>query len=206
MTLKAFLKYIKLSQPVISMLVGALTVIILGYVILSFFQNKKEGEIIPPVGTEETSIKKLPAFHTVKANEDLWKISEKYYGTGYNWSDIARFNSLKNPNDIKVGQILNIPNITPKISSTTKTTITPTPVSTVTPTKTIFNTPTPVIPSAFKRDAINSDKYVVVKGDCLWNIAVKAYGDGFKWKEIAKFNKLDNPSLIHPGNVFIIPR
>jgi nucleoid-associated protein YgaU len=40
----------------------------------------------------------------------------------------------------------------------------------------------------------------------LWTIAVRAYGDGYKWTEIAKANKLVNPNLIHPGNVFVLPR
>lgn len=47
--------------------------------------------------------------------------------------------------------------------------------------------------------------YTVEKGDTLWDIAGKLYGDNFKWTEIAKANNLVNPDLIHPGNVFIIP-
>jgi nucleoid-associated protein YgaU len=48
--------------------------------------------------------------------------------------------------------------------------------------------------------------YTVVKGDSLWSIAVKAYGDGYKWVSIAKANKLDNPNVIHAGNVLVIPK
>lgn len=53
---------------------------------------------------------------------------------------------------------------------------------------------------------INTDTYTVVKGDTLWDIAVLAYGDGFKWSEIAKLNNLTNPNVIHAGNVLKLPR
>ena len=47
----------------------------------------------------------------------------------------------------------------------------------------------------------------MVKGDCLWNIAKKAYGDGTKWVEIYSVNAdiIINPSLIDIGQVFVIP-
>lgn len=42
-------------------------------------------------------------------------------------------------------------------------------------------------------------KYTVKKGDTLWNICKKELGDGQKYKEIAKLNKLENPDKIYPG-------
>ncbi len=48
--------------------------------------------------------------------------------------------------------------------------------------------------------------YQVVKGDSLTKIAEKFYNDPNKWIVIAKENKLANPSLIHAGNVFVIPK
>lgn len=65
------------------------------------------------------------------------------------------------------------------------------------------------IPKTEKRlptAAISEESYTVVKGDNLWNIAVRAYGDGFAWIRIAQANNLANPNLIHAGNVFVIPR
>jgi len=51
--------------------------------------------------------------------------------------------------------------------------------------------------------------YNVVKGDCLWNIAKKKehYGNGFAWPVIYKANrdKIKNPDLIYPAQVFSIP-
>lgn len=49
--------------------------------------------------------------------------------------------------------------------------------------------------------------YTVVKGDCLWNIAKKYYGDGSKYTVIydANRDKIKNPNLIYPGQVLTIP-
>jgi nucleoid-associated protein YgaU len=52
--------------------------------------------------------------------------------------------------------------------------------------------------------------YTVVKGDCLWNIAKKKdyYGNGFAWPKIYKANrdKIKNPDLIYPKQIFTIPQ
>lgn len=52
-----------------------------------------------------------------------------------------------------------------------------------------------------------TDSYTVVKGDCLWNIAKRFYGDGTKYTVIYNANKgiIKNPSLIYPGQVLKIP-
>ena len=50
--------------------------------------------------------------------------------------------------------------------------------------------------------------YTVVRGDCLWNIAKKFYGDGSKYTTIYNANKSvvgGNPNLIYPGQVLTIP-
>lgn len=49
--------------------------------------------------------------------------------------------------------------------------------------------------------------YTVVKGDSLWNIAKKFYGDGSKYTAIYEANKdkIANPSLIYAGQVLTIP-
>lgn len=52
------------------------------------------------------------------------------------------------------------------------------------------------------------DTYTVKKGDCLWNIAKKFYGDGAKYTEIYHANRKTiggNPNLIRPGQLITIP-
>lgn len=54
----------------------------------------------------------------------------------------------------------------------------------------------------------SAQTYTVTKGDCLWNIAKKFYGDGAKYQQLYDANKGivgGNPNLIYPGQVLTIP-
>lgn len=55
--------------------------------------------------------------------------------------------------------------------------------------------------------APSAKAYTVVKGDTLWAIAKKYYGDGSKYTVIYNANKdkIRSPSLIYPGTVLKIP-
>ena len=123
--------------------------------------------------------------YTVKIGDSLWNISEKLYKTGYNWVEIARVNKLENPGTIHVGNMLKLPAEKDLAKSVNETS----------------RVEKPVISGA-----ITEGKYTIKKGDNLWNIAVRAYGDGFRYVEIAKANNLINPNLIHSDNVLEIPR
>lgn len=52
------------------------------------------------------------------------------------------------------------------------------------------------------------DSYVVVKGDCLWNISRKFYGAGKMYTKIYNANTdiIKNPNLIYPGQILKIPK
>ena len=47
--------------------------------------------------------------------------------------------------------------------------------------------------------------YTVVKGDTLWGIAKRFYGNGMKYKELAEYNHISNPNLIRVGQKIKIP-
>lgn len=64
----------------------------------------------------------------------------------------------------------------------------------------------------YKKGEINGDKYTVIWGDTLWEIAEARYGNGFEWKDIQSANahivgRLPNGSmaLILPGQVLTLP-
>jgi nucleoid-associated protein YgaU len=188
--LKKWLKSLKLNESTISMILGGLVVVVVGILIYNYFTSvgKQTGQ--PLSGdqqlTQELTPKGLPTTHIVAAGENLWTIAEKYYGSGYNFVDIAAANKLANPNKLLVGQTLEIP----KVEAKTKTAELPTEVK-VTPAM-----------------SISANTYTVEKGDTLWGIAVKAYQDGYKWPEIAKANadKIANPDKIEVGLVLTLPR
>ena len=127
--------------------------------------------------------------YIVKKDDTLWKIAENKYKSGYNWVDIQKANGLTNPGVLYAGTKLILPNVQPKIA----TVMTSDPKG-----QTITN--------AMQTNRISGTSYTIVKGDTLWDISVRAYGDGYAWTKIAKANNLENPSTIHSGNRLTIPR
>ncbi len=49
-------------------------------------------------------------------------------------------------------------------------------------------------------------RWTVIHGDSLWSIASREYGNPGDWRLIAKENGIDNPRLLNPGQVLVIPR
>ncbi len=205
------------------MLLGAVVIVVVGILVVNYFRNIESENTLPVAETEITDGVSLPTTHTVAEGEDLWKISEKYYESGYNWVDIAEANNLSNPGNITVGQELTIPSVSAKvIGDELASNETPTVTSTVTPTETTSQEDG-LTDEEVEEDRLDSENaeesseeniagdisgetYTVVHGDSLWKIAERAYGDGDKWIDIAEANDLVNPSVIHAGNVFTLPR
>lgn len=185
------------TESYISLLLGVVFVIV-GIIALASFlktSNRKQITAISTVATQVPTIKKIAKknnkknvinpkeeYYIVKNNDDLWHIAKKIYGTGYNWTIIAKANHLENPGLIFTNQKLLIPKN--KIISSI-----------------ILNNHL-----GANEEAIDSNSYTIQKNDTLWEIAVRAYADGYKWTIIAEANHLENPNLIFSGNTIIIPR
>jgi len=186
--LKRLLKNLKLNESTISMILGALVIVVVGALIFNYFRGvkpPKEEELKPEEirlveEAGELVPEGLPVEYQVKKGDDLWKIAENFYGSGYNWVDIAQANNLSNPNIIYVDQMLTIP-------------------------RTAVIKPLAAEMTAFG-PVIDGSEYVVEKGDHLWGIAVRAYGDGYQWTRLAQANKITSPDIINPGDVLTIPR
>lgn len=161
------------------MVLGAIVIVIVGILIVNYFKDKGQTNV-PGINTQGSTEK----VHTVVKGETLWSVAEDAFGSGYNWVDIKTANNLKT-DTIEVGQKLTIPSVAPKKPTATKQ------VTTV---------------SAQTATSIQGSSYTVVKGDSLWKISVRAYGDGYQWVKIANANKLKNPNIIHAGNILTLPR
>lgn len=192
----------KWTESYNSFLLGIVVVIVAVLFVASFLHSKTQlqqtssittaapiptATIAPVPGKTYTENGKT--YYVVKPNDSLWLIAGTVYGNGYKWVDIASANNLTNPSTIFSGDKLFLPNAPQPstLGEIEKATITP-PSS-------------PVV-----EGTITTTTYTVEKGDTLWDIAERAYANGYKWTDIAKVNNLANPGLIFSGNVLTLPR
>jgi len=173
----------KFSESYLSMGLGLLVVLVVGMLLFNFFtkgRNQASQDETQDEASQEQEGENIqtPDTHTVKNGETLWSISEKYYGSGFEWSKIAEENNLANPNAIETNQKLSLPKV--------KT----------------------VLPETGITDQQLTDKetYVVQENDSLWDIACKVYDDCYRWQEIAQINNIVYSDAIHTGFELQIPR
>lgn len=189
-----FISKIKWGESYTSLILGIFVVVIAAILIVSFAKNIGSGNktvsqqtLSQKTETTKENTDTLKTY-TVGAGDDLWNISEKVYKSGFYWVDIARANNLSDPGLIHGGNVLKLPDVKPLIALTEVTN-------------------TEAQPEAISQtNLISGSTYIIQKGDFLWDIAVRAYGDGFKWTDIAKENNLTNPNLIFSENILKIPR
>lgn len=119
--LKKLLKAVKLNETTISTVMGGVVVLIVAILMFNYFKSinqQKGGEITESAKiiqvTEGEKPDYLPTTYKVEKGDNLWTISEKFYKSGYNFTDIAKANNLKNPGYIEVDQQLNIPQVAVK--------------------------------------------------------------------------------------------
>ena len=177
-----------------SLIMGAIVVIVAGILFISFARNHKTGQVSSIKDESKIEKQKLDnqnvsSTYTIKPGDDLWSISEQVYKTGYRWIEIAKVNRLENPGLIHPGNILMLPNDMQDNIVAIKSEV-----------------PVEKSDKIIVSNSITNDTYAIKKGDNLWDIAVRAYGDGFRYTDIAKANNLENPSLIFSDNILKIPR
>lgn len=184
----SLLSQVKWGESYTSLFLGAVVVIVALVLVFSFLKDRnnmlKQTSSTSTVNQQVLTLGR-PKTYTVKANDDLWHIAQNIYGSGYNWVDIAKANNLTNPSYIFTGNVLLIPDVKEKMTEVDS--------------NTSSNSP-PV------DNKIIGTSYKIQKGDDLWDMAVRAYGDGYKWVDIAKANGYTNPDIINVDNTVILPR
>lgn len=168
------------------MVLGAVIIIIVGFLVVNYFKDKRSQITPVALSTTASTKSRVQKTHTVIKGETLWAISENVYGSGYNWTDIYKANNLKTE-QIEIGQVLVLPNVASKQPTATKQ---------------VFSIGQ--VPQ--NHTTVSEATYTVVRGDSLWKIAIAEYGNGYKWTLIAKANNLKNPNIIYSGNVLTLPR
>ena len=202
--LKNILKKIKLNEPTISTILGGLVILTVGVLIFNYFKTGQEQPVSQEPGLEEAGEIQLEGFeeiifkgeegtYVVQEGDHLWKISEKFYQDGYKWSEIAQLNNLVNPDYLEAGQELKMP----KPSMKEAEEIVEAEVEAEEVIEVVLSE---------EVESITEDKYIVKEGDYLWEICIRAYGDGYKWPEVAQVNNLAWPDYLEVGQELQLPR
>ncbi len=206
--LKSLLKSLKINENLISTIMGGVVVVVMAAMIFNYFKTfNKSGQISDQAAVnlseEEVLAKELPTTYKVVKGDDLWHISERFYNSGYNYVDIVSGNKLKNGNVIEVGMELVIPKVEPRLTAKMKA------ERAAKQEKVVKEEKVEKVAVKAAKISIEGGKYTTVKGDYLWSIAVRAYGDGYKWTAIYNANKKvvgRNPSLLYTGVELVLPR
>jgi len=162
----------------------------------------------PAIGAGAPMPTTMPAtpptkMHTVKSGDTLAAIAKQCYGSEAKWTIIAKANPKVDPQRLKIGQVLVIPDVGSTPAPGMGTATTPGTTGTDTMTGSSTSTSTPDVPLH-----TGTQTYKVQSGDTLWTIAQHFYGDGSKWPAIQKANKQllgDNASKLKIGMSLIIP-
>jgi nucleoid-associated protein YgaU len=139
--------------------------------------------------------------YVVQPNDSYWTISERVYGTGAFFKALYEHNRkrMKNPDDLKVGQVLLVPD-----ESTLRRSY---PDMCPKPRKPTATTQQRII-SASARIGGNGRVYTVADGDTLFEIARHELGKPARWAEIYQLNRDllgDDFDYLRPGTELILP-
>lgn len=161
--------------------------------------------------------------HTVAAGENLYRIGLQY---GISWVTLAEINGLANPNDIKVGQVL-------QLSEATTPTVEPTPSPLTETTYTVqigdnlykiglaygitwvqiaeangIVNPNQILVGQVLKIPVEAPgpapqfTHTVLPGETLYLISLQY---GIAWPAIAELNSLESPYVIYAGQTLVIP-
>lgn len=183
---------IRFAESYTSLIVGAVVVIVASILVTSGLKSfniikqlSQRGEISSQK-TENTSMTKSKdtqfTTYVVAEGDTLKSISLRFYNTEDYWEKIAKENNIVNPDIIEIGTQLKISGVGSK--------------------QVAGETSVQVDAS----NKITGNSYTVKADEYLWDIAVRAYGDGFRWVDIAQANNLVTPDSISTGMVLKIPR
>jgi len=131
--------------------------------------------------------------HVVRSGETLSGISKKYYGTTANWRAIldANANVVREPRDLRPGMKLVIP-VSPSRTASAPT---------------LASGQGSVLSARASTAAPSTKLHTVVKGDTLFRIALKYYGDGSRYRDVLAANRglVSKPEDLRPGMKLVIP-
>ncbi len=143
----------------------------------------------------------------VEKGDNLSKIAKEVsnkYGINITYADILSANpSIKDKNLISIGQVLNIP---VSISKSDNNSVDKGLESIITESDSQILSNVTVIPDSVPKTS--TGEYQIRKGQTLFGIAKEiseTTGNQITYKELAEYNNIKNPSIIHAGNILKYP-
>lgn len=161
----------------------------------SAFGGRVEGgSVLPPssVGPTVRSGVSTAKTYTVQANDSLYGISVKVFGSAKYVAAIQKANPKVNPHRLHAGQVINLPEV-----STSST-------PTLTPTTGVSSTGSETTGSSLT----TGKTYKVQPGDSLRKISAKVYGTSAMWQKIYDLNRQtigSSPSNLRAGMTLRLP-
>ncbi len=152
----------------------------------------------PPEVTPLPPAESATRYHAVQKGDTLYRLAEKYYGSGRRWPVLADANKDRvGPNGmLREGTRLRIPN------ASTGTPTQEAPRSAPADAKPGKSTPSKATPGTRMAKA---KTYTVRKDDTLSEISRRALGTSRRWREISELNGIDEEELLTPGMVLRLP-
>ncbi len=138
-------------------------------------------------------------YHAVQKGDNLYRLAEKYYGSGSQWKLLADANKdrVGANNTLREGTRLRIPAGAPAASTKQSPAAAPKSENK----KDIR----PPAPRPTETRTAKARTYTVQKNDTLGEISRRALGTSRRWPEIAQLNGLDEEDLLTPGMVLRLP-
>ncbi len=206
--IKNTLKFFKMNEDRFSTLLGIVVVFLVAGMMINYFKTANlkvwKGSLLSETQpSTTTSIDKnkdlingeIVTYKVVKG-DDLWHISEKHYKSGYNYVDIIKENKLSKDGHISAGMEIRLPKVEAKKITAVEA-------------KPKLAIKDNIVTEKKEAGTIDADTYTTLKGDSLWTISVRAYGDGFKWTKIYWANRTTigkNPNLLFAGLKLNLPK
>lgn len=131
-----------------------------------------------------------PQTYTTQSGDNLWKLAQRFYGDGRRWKVIYQANRdlLPSSSEVPVGVVLVIP-------------VEVAPRGAAPPARLSAEAAAPAEPQP------GATSYTVQRGDTLFGIARKHYGDGNRWRLLYEANRdrIADPNRLAVGTVLVIP-
>jgi nucleoid-associated protein YgaU len=135
----------------------------------------------------------------VQKGDTLYRLAEKYYGSGRQWQVLADANKDRvGPNGmLREGTRLRVPNPTADAPRQESPRAAPAGAK---PGRSLATSP-----KAPETRVARAKTYTVRKDDTLSEISRRALGTSRRWREISELNGIDDEELLTPGMVLRLP-